>query len=723
MKLARIARMSPSDLAGRLRQEQLKVLERLRIVGSGELEPRDLCSSFAPGPAADAARGELARGQLDDVMRTLLDRFRQDARDRFFLGTVHDATPALIAARLPGARDAVLKAASKSFAGRFDLLGYRDLSFGDPVDWHLDPVSGTRARMKHWSRIDPLDRVSVGDHKVVWELNRHQWLLHWAQAYAFTRDESYAERSVQTLDRWLRANPAGFGVNWASSLELAMRLVSWCWAIVLLRESAAWRPEAFARALGAIHAHATHIARHLSTTFSPNTHLLGEALGLFYVGVLFPESQDAASWRATGQRILVDQIERQVLPDGVCFEQSTCYQRYTVEMYMHFLILAQRNGVEVPASVAERVERSIDFLLAIRRADGTVAQIGDGDGGWLLPLVPRKADDMRGAFALAAALFGRSDCAEAAGGPALEVAWLLGPGALQDVAPPPAAPPLQAPSRLFRDGGYAVLRSDFGPSAHQLILDVGPLGCPISGAHGHADLLALTCDIFGEPCIVDPGMPSYGGDPKWRDAFRSTALHSSVVVDQLSQASPAGPFSWKSRPRARLRAWVSSHDFDFVDGEHDAYRFERDVLTHRRRIVFVKPRYWLVIDDLDELGSRAERRIEFCFQFAPHHTLHREHRWVRAATPAGHALLVRATAGVPLETAIHEGEQGPLPIRGWFSPAYGRVQPAPALVYRTTTRLPLRLVTLLLPVERADAPLPDVFPPKADAPLLRRLCA
>lgn len=700
MKLAHIARMSPSALADRMRQEQLKLLERLHIVGTGETESN----------------------RLGGAPQRLLDRFRQDARERFFLGAVHADTPALIAARVPDARDAVLHAAAKLAHGRFDLLGYHDLVFGEPVDWHLDPVSGTRAPWVHWSRIDPLDRASVGDHKVVWELNRHQWLLHWAQARAFTRDERYAERCVTTLERWLRANPPGRGVNWASSLELAMRLISWSWTLVLLRESPALQPEFFARVLGAMHAHAIHIARHLSTTFSPNTHLLGEALGLFYAGVLLPESEDAAAWRATAQRVLSEQSARQILPDGVCFEQATCYQRYTAEMYMHFLILAERSGVKVPAGVAERVERCVDYLLAIRRADGSVPQLGDGDGGWLLPLLPRKADDMRGVFALAGALFGRGDLARAAGGSALEVAWLLGPHALHDLAALPAAPE-HAPSRLFKDGGVAVLRSDFGPHAHQLLLDVGPFGCPSSGAHGHADLLALTCDIFGEPCIVDPGMPTYGGDPEWRDAFRSTALHSSVVVDGHSQASPSGPFSWSHRPDAKLRSWVSCDAFDAIDGEHDAYRFGRHALTHRRRVIFVKPNYWVVIDDLDETRRGSEHRIEMNFQFAPHHTLGRERDWVRVVTPTGHALLMRVTADVPLDTGIHEGQESPLPIRGWFSPAYGNVQPAPALVVAATTRLPLRLTTWLLPTERADAPLPGVFPPASDAALLQRLCA
>ena len=79
---------------------------------------------------------------------------------------------------------------------------------------------------------------SVGDSKVVWELNRHQWVVRLAQAWALTRDERYAEACMATIDSWLDANPPGLGINWASSLEVSYRLISWCWALLLIRNCA-----------------------------------------------------------------------------------------------------------------------------------------------------------------------------------------------------------------------------------------------------------------------------------------------------------------------------------------------------------------------------------------------------------------------------------------------------------------------------------------------------
>jgi uncharacterized heparinase superfamily protein len=666
MKLSRLLAMGVHEIAYRGWQETAKRIDRVAAVrGVGSRWPRARKRPDRPG-------------------------------GRFFAGAAGERTVSLIAAQTPWARDQALAAAAKLAQKRFDLLGYRELSFGDPIDWRLDAVSGVRAPLVHWSLIDALAAKTVGDSKVVWELNRQQWLVALGQAYCFTGDELHAEVFCARIREWMRANPPGIGINWASSLETALRLIAWCWALALFRGSRALTPALSAQMLEWIALHAAHTERYLSYYFSPNTHLTGEALGLFYAGTVFPELRDAGRWRALGARILVEQLDRQVLPDGVYFEQSTCYQRYTVEIYLHYLVLAARNGVPVPPAVAEGVQRMLDFLVAVRRPDGTMPQIGDADGGALLPLARRAPDDLRGVFATAAAFFARADYAWAAGGAAPELLWLLGPAGADAFAGLRPAPPAGAPSRVFPQGGYAVMRSGWDAHAHQMIFDAGPLGCPVSGAHGHADLLAVQCAVFGEPVLVDAGTHCYTADARWRDYFRSSAAHSTVVVDGSSQAAPAGPFKWRQRPQARLRRWISTESFDLADADHDGYLGLPDPVRHRRRIFFAKPRYWLIVDDLD---AGAEHRVELRFQFAPIALAFDPARWARARTAGGRALLVRAFAAAPLAAEIRGG---------WISADYGQRTPAPVLVYSAATRLPLRIVTLLVPQDDPLAPPPAV---------------
>jgi hypothetical protein len=640
------------------------------------------------------------------VRPRFLREFRAEPRPdlvpaRFFAGATSASTPALVADLERETSRSVVASAARLCQGRFDLLGYRALSFGNPVDWHLDPVSSVRAPRVHWSRLNPLDRAVVGDSKVVWEVNRHQWLVTFGQAYRLTGDDRYARAFVGSVREWIDANPHGQGINWASSLEVALRIISWCWALFLFR-GAPSIPEAFIiEMIRSIGVHAAHVERYLSHYFSPNTHLTGEALGLLYAGTLFPELRRARRWCEQAIRILGEQSLRQISPDGVYVEQATCYQRYTAEIYLHAMILAGRSGLVFPPAVTARIESLLDFLLWVRNPDGSMPMIGDADGGWLLPLTARDPDDLRGVFSTAAVLFGRPDYAWAAGGSvAPETVWLVGRRGLEDFQALTASAPASSPSRLFAEGGHAVMRSAWTRDAHHLIFDAGPLG---TFGHGHADLLNVQCAVFGEPCVVDAGTHNYTGDAGWRDFFRSTAAHSTVTVDGLNQAIPAGPFDWRTRPGVRLRRWESTETFDIADAEHDAYRGLPDPVGHRRRVIFAKPRYWVIVDDLDGLD---EHRVDLRFQFAPMEVRVDSDLWARARRRDGRGLLIRPFAALPLKTEVREGEVNP--PQGWVSPDYGQRRPAPMIVYTTVTRLPLRVVTLLLPAEDISASPPQV---------------
>jgi len=680
MKLRRLLNMTVSEVACRGRQETAKWWDRL------EMTRRTASASGA-------------------IAGMSLEHFRRAAPARFFEGVVDEATPRHIGQRMRESYDETVAVADAACQLRFDLLGHRGLTFGDPVDWHLDPIAGRRAPCVHWSRLNPLDPASVGDSKVIWELNRHQWLVRLGAAYRLTGDERYAETFAANVRAWMRANPPGVGINWTSSLEAALRLISWCWALFLFRGSKALSEELFVEMLGSIQVHASRVEKYLSYYFAPNTHLTGEALGLFYAGTVFPELRPARRWRALGARILIEQLERQVLPDGVYFEQSTCYQRYTVETYLHFMILANQNGVAIPPTVGERVQRLVDVLVALRNPDGSIPSIGDADGGWLLQLATRAPDDFRGIFSTAAVLFGRQDYAWAARGLAPETVWLLGADGVKAFDGLRPAPPGAPASRLFADGGIVVMRSGWDEGAHQLIFDVGPLGCPFSAGHGHADLLSIQCSVFGQPCLVDAGTYGYAAEPRWRDFFRGTTAHSTVVVDGLGQAIPAGPFKWDARPRARLHRWQSTEAFDCAEASHEAYSRLGDPVVHRRRVVFVKPGYWAVVDVLD---GRAEHAVGLRFQFAPIEVTVGPDLWARARVSEGRGLLIKPFAAVSLKGEVHEGDLAP--IQGWISPEYGRRGPAPALIYSTVARLPLCIMTLLLPTERLFAAPPAVIP-------------
>src|SRR6201990_3521490 len=252
--LSRLAPMNTGEVVRRFRQEVRKRTE---------------ARSFAVG--VDPTRHEV--------------RPRQQERPKFFFD--REDVPrrlTLLRERVPEQVKDIVETADRICRHRFDVLGYKDLSYGDDIDWHLDPVHGKRAPTELWFKVPYLDFETVGDAKIIWELNRHQHLVALAKAYRLTDDQRYASELVKQWNDWQEKNPYPRGINWASSLEVAFRSMSWLWVEQLLGSTPALTAEFRELWLRAMARSGRHIASYLSTYFSPNTHLIGEAAALFFIG-------------------------------------------------------------------------------------------------------------------------------------------------------------------------------------------------------------------------------------------------------------------------------------------------------------------------------------------------------------------------------------------------------------------------------------------------------
>ncbi len=570
---------------------------------------------------------------------------------------------AAMTADWPADAEVILARASRIVSGRFDLLGYDALAVGAPPDWHRDPVSARSAPLHHWSRIPYLDAAVVGDHKVIWELNRHQYLVTLAQAWLLSGDERFAHAIAAHLESWMDGNPPKRGINWASSLEVGFRAISWIWVLALAGD--ALPPALVQRCAGMLHVHARHLESHLSTWFSPNTHLTGEALALVYLGRALPVFRRSERWLATGLRILEDEVWRQVLPDGVYFEQATYYHRYTTDFYLHLALLLEAEGTERPHWLNVTLRHLLDYLAAMVRPDGTWPLIGDEDGGRLVWLKSRQPNDFHDTLGLGAVLLQRREyCLPGSRAPS-ELAWLVGPGACGRYEALGTSAP--APFAIFPDGGYAVMRNEQGD---WLLMEAGPHGA-LAGGHAHSDGLALELAVAGTTVLQDAGTFTYVADPAARDAFRAGAAHSTVTIAGQSAAVPAGPFRWRHRSEARFERWKTSARFDFVSARQDGFGELGPGVTHHRELLWLRDwKCWIVRDRVE--GTEAP--FEAHFHGAPGIIVASRRETAMFRDANANRLRLDALAG-QCALAVRES---------WHSPAYGARLPVQALTVQVT---------------------------------------
>jgi Heparinase II/III-like protein/Heparinase II/III N-terminus len=643
--------MSPKEIADRLRQQATARWDFLRYKAGGNFG-----------------------GSFD-----LKGSGRRDPR--FFFSS--DSIPRLCARlreRLPKETDQIIERAERICQHRFDLLGYRDLDYGTEIDWHLDRVHGKQSPRKPWFKIHYLDFAEVGDIKVTWELNRHQHLVTLAKAFRLTGDEKYSAELFRQWKHWHRENPYPIGVNWSSSLEVAFRSLSWLWLYFLMAGSDAEPGEFRSEFYASLAVSGRHIEKYLSTYFSPNTHLLGEGAALFFIGTSCPELPRAEQWQARGWKILQDAAERQVRGDGLHFEQSIYYHVYALDFFLHAMVLASRNGIDVPVQFERTVERMLEALCVLGRS-GPVPRLGDDDGGRVFDGQRNRwsEDHLLDPLAAGAVLFGREDFKSVASQPREEMIWLLGDSGLTEFDRLPKVAVTRG-SSAFPDSGLYVMSSD--DLGQQLVIDAGPQGADTAG-HGHADALSITANSAGRALLVDPGTFEYVGESLERNRFRGTKAHNTLAVDGLDQAEPKGPFGWGRLPNVRAEEWIAGENFDYFVGSHDGFTRLADPVVHRRLVFSLKSRFWLVRDQALGLGKH---QLELFWHINPE----------LLPIESNRAAFGGADVGLSIVTLDGNGWTQEVQSEDW-SPAYGQKERYSVVRLGAAATLPAELISLLVP--------------------------
>lgn len=664
-KFKRLGTMRPRELAYRVREKLYSELDRINLLTHGH------------GAAAC---------HLD-----FKDYLTGGPASRFYRSHREKSRP-FVESHFPHWIDRAVDEAERLCRHEFTLLGYGPVQIGHEIDWHRDPVTGKIWERRFWADYRLAHDSGGRDPKIIHELNRHQHLPRLAKAYLLTGEERYAAEAVAQLNSWIDQNPPGLGINWQSSLEIGIRAISWLWTIFPLLPSKSFDEASAQRIGGSLFAQLEHVHRYTSLYSSPNTHLIGEAAALFISGLVFRDQKRPAVWFRRAVALLKEASEKQVLDDGVYGELSSCYHCYALDFYLQTLVLAEQHGFQLPDPVPQKVRAMLQFLMHLTRPDGTLPSLGDDDGGRALALNKKDYHSFQDGLCLGAILYRRGDFKHQAGAFCEEALWMLGQDAWQVYRHLESQEPAETQSYYPR-AGYLVQRSGWGALDSHLVFDCGGLGM-LTGAHAHADALSVTLFGGGRELLVDPGTFVYNCAPEWRSYFRSTPAHNTVTIDGQDQAEQGDSFHWKTKLSSRAAREVTQPGLEYVEAEHDGYRRMPQGVTHRRRVVYFPPEYWIIVDDFRGSG---EHTFDFHYHFAPDvqiSGLEQDENGVVVRAEKG-KLRLRLVASKPVTAELIRGETAP--IAGWASHGYGEKQPCSTLRATLTGTAPLVAITFLVP--------------------------
>ncbi|MDB4516404.1 heparinase II/III family protein [Crocinitomicaceae bacterium] len=565
-------------------------------------------------------------------------------------------------------------------------LVHQDLP--EDIDWRADPH---------------------GDPEWTYCLNRHEFLTELGRAYWYTGDEKYTQAWKRILGDWIKKNPMP-NLEWMLNVDgevsrphfmkqgtwrpltLGIRMyTSFVPCFYHFLHSPEFTPDFLVTMLTSMVEHARHTrlyyTRHKSYfNVSPNWGLM-ESNGLAHMGILFPEFKEAEDWQAEAMSRFEEQIRMQLCDEGMQVERASGYHLVCTFCFMQILDLALRNKVRVSDTYKQNAEKMIDFVVSIMKPHGVYPMLKDADesdvfgerasyGLWEdinnLNML-EDSNDLRWVLKAGARLFDRPD-----------MLWIATHG--KEGEKPTVG------SVTMPDSGFCTMRTGWDNDDLYCVYTCGELGImDQSCVHGNADALSVDVSGYGETLLIDPGRYIYEGP--WRVWFKSTSAHNSVTVDGQDSSELADEWMFKTKAKSTLHSWSSTETFDYVDGSHDGFERLADPVTHRRRVVFVKPAFWLVVD---QLAAKGKHQYDQYWHFGPEATVTEvQDLSVTAVYENGAGILVKPIFTDGLSAQQYHGSE--TPIQGWVSYDYAVKVPAPALQYSKKADRGVTLATLLVP--------------------------
>jgi len=255
-------------------------------------------------------------------------------------------------------------------------------------------------------------------------------------------------------------------------------------------------------------------------------HLLENGCSLLFGAVFFKDHE----LKTLAQRILLTELEEQILEDGGHFERSPMYHSVLLLRLLDCINLLSHNSPDEDYLLQELrryAAKMLGWLHAVRFKDGTLPAVND-----------------------------------TARGSTPDTDTLNEYGTRLTVTAKPST---------LDDSGYRKVENN----EWELFFDAGKIGPDHLPAHSHCDTLSFVLHYKQKPIIVDPGISTYKNNERrlWE---RSTSAHNTVQPDNLEQSEVWSAFRVGRKANAMI---VKSSEGVFI-AFHDGFRHKG--LEHSR---------------------------------------------------------------------------------------------------------------------------------------------
>jgi hypothetical protein len=476
---------------------------------------------------------------------------------------------------------------SVSLKNEFKFFAY-SIDITKPLNFHLDVSSGKSFPMSFSKKIN-MRSDAYGSAKVVWEVNRLQFLLPLILDYKRTHDVALLDRFVTIMTEWDVQNPYLKGVNWYSNIEVNIRLINWYWCWLLLADDEIFlKGEAYTRFkndiwVPLVYKHCHYSYHNPSFYSSANNHLISEYAGLFIASSLW-KFKESANWSNYARKGLEKEIALQHSPNGINKEEAAEYIQFISDFFLLSYVTARQYDKDFSSAYKSMLINIISYINQFLDVKGGFPKYGDEDDGRLiLPDGDTHSNNFISILSSAAVLFNNSSFKRADATWDIKTALLtafINGKSIWDKLPVSDCKPV---SKFYTQEGHFYFKDHtFANKEIYAHMDAASLGFLSIAAHGHADALSFTLTIDGAPILVDPGTFTYHTHPVWRKYFVSTLAHNTITINNKDQAQLAGPTMWLNHFKCDIEGAAITDTDAYVKASHDGY--DKAGAGHRRTV-------------------------------------------------------------------------------------------------------------------------------------------
>ncbi|OPJ65047.1 heparinase II/III family protein [Clostridium oryzae] len=466
-----------------------------------------------------------------------------------------------------------------------ELFNHYRINLNKRMPWHnaFNSMENTEWPQEFCYKLNYKHRNGFGCARINWEVNRFQFMLPMAMYYLNTKDNEALIHIKRIFYDWVKKNPFLVGISWTSAAEIAARSISWLLLGSIIKNDVKMEKLCLDIA-AAVRNQLRYLRLHCTTYSTGNSDLIIVMTALALGGIAF---RDRDMLRYAMEKLEAE-LKKLISSDGIDKEQSIHCHALIAEAIAVLVIQLKRNKISYSNYMDKLLEKMAGFLASIMDQNENVPALGDDDRGKIINLYNKEFNYYE--YVLQLISLQQNKNYIKAENINRNIKLFFDKEQLEQLSEPES----NDKSICYKEGGITVLKYKADKTERIMTFNHSSLHYGEVAAHRHNDALSLTLSIDGEKFIVDPGTYVYHNSIVWRNYFRSTINHNTIIVDETEQSDMTGTFALGKEFETKLKEFSSSDSEDFVSAEHYGYK----PIVHYREITYKKPDLFIIKDDI-----------------------------------------------------------------------------------------------------------------------------